>query len=56
MVSCVSLLPPPDDREFLKAARTIYRKFGKYTESMTLSLKLGEAELIQEDFESPVNP
>lgn len=56
MVSCVSLLPPPDDREFLKAARVIYRKFGKWTEAMALSLKLGDAELIQEDFDSPPNP
>lgn len=56
MVSCVSLLPPPDDKEFLKTARDIYRKHGKYTESLTLALKLQDMELIKEDFESPKNP
>ncbi|KAL8283569.1 hypothetical protein RQP46_005672 [Phenoliferia psychrophenolica] len=56
MVSCVNLLAPPDDRDFLKTARTIYRKHAKYTESLTLALKLQDPELIQEDFDSPKNP
>lgn len=56
MVRCVSLLPPPDDREFLKTAREIYRKHGKFTESLTLALKLQDPELIKEDFEAPSNP
>lgn len=56
MVSCVNLLAPPDDREFLKTARTIYRNHAKYTESITLALKLQDPELIKEDFESPKNP
>lgn len=56
MVSCVNLLAPPDDRDFLKTAREIYRKHAKYTESLTLSLKLQDPVLIQEDFDSPKNP
>ncbi|ORY54156.1 armadillo-type protein [Leucosporidium creatinivorum] len=56
MVSCVSLLIPPDDKLFLKTAREIYRKHGKYTESLTLALRLQDSELIKEDFEAPVNP
>jgi 26S proteasome regulatory subunit N1 len=56
MVSCVSLLIPPDDKLFLKTAREIYRKHGKYTESLTLALRLQDQELIKEDFEAPVNP
>lgn len=56
MVSCVNLLVPPDDKEFLKTARLIYRKFGKFTESITLSLRLQDPELIKEDFEAPTNP
>ncbi|SCV69211.1 BQ2448_2231 [Microbotryum intermedium] len=56
MVSCVNLLVSPDDQLFLKTAREIYRKHGKYTESIALSLKLQDMDLIKEDFESPTNP
>ncbi|KDE04534.1 26S proteasome regulatory subunit N1 [Microbotryum lychnidis-dioicae p1A1 Lamole] len=56
MVSCVNLLISPDDQLFLKTAREIYRKHGKYTESIALSLKLQDMDLIKEDFESPTNP
>ncbi|KAI5477625.1 26S proteasome regulatory subunit [Pseudohyphozyma bogoriensis] len=56
MVSCVSLLPPPDDVQFLETAREIYRKHAKYTEALTLSLRLQDKEGIQKDFEAPKNP
>ena len=56
MVSCVSLLVPPDDHDFLKTARQIYRNHGKYTEALTLSLRLQDNDLIKEDFETPTNP
>lgn len=56
MVSCVNLLIPPDDQLFLKTARQIYRNHSKYTESLTLALKMQDMDLIKEDFESPVNP
>lgn len=55
MVSCVSLLIPPDDQRFLKTAREIYRKHQKYTESLTLALRLQDMDLIKEDFEAPEN-
>ncbi|KAK4046358.1 proteasome regulatory particle base subunit [Microbotryomycetes sp. JL201] len=56
MVSCVSLLIPPDDQRFLKTAREIYRKHNKYTEALALSLRLQDMDLIREDFEAPPNP
>ena len=56
MVSCVNLLVPPDDKEFLKTARKIYRKHGKFTESITLALRLQDMDLVKEDFEAPTNP
>lgn len=56
MVSCVNLLVPPDDKEFLKTARQIYRKHGKFTESITLALRLQDMEMVKEDFEAPSNP
>ncbi|GAA5942710.1 proteasome regulatory particle base subunit RPN1 [Sporobolomyces koalae] len=56
MVSCVNLLPPPDDVEFLKTAREIYRKHQRYTEALTLSIRLQDQDAIKEDFEAPVNP
>lgn len=51
MVSCVSLLPPPDDQEFLKAAYAIYRKFNEYTSALLMAIRLDNAELIQETFD-----
>ena len=56
MVSCVSLLPPPDDVEFLKTARVLYRKHQRFTEALTLSIRLQDTEAIKEDFEAPTNP
>lgn len=56
MVSCVNLLVPPDDIEFLRTAHTIYRKFDRYAEAMTLALRIGDRELIRSDFEAPRNP
>lgn len=56
MVSCVNLLPPPDDVDFLRTAREIYRKHQRYTEALTLSIRLQDQEAIKEDFEAPTNP
>lgn len=56
MVSCVNLLVPPDDVEFLRTAHTIYRKFDRYAEALTLALRIGDRELIRSDFEAPPNP
>ncbi|MCO5602882.1 hypothetical protein L7F22_057021 [Adiantum nelumboides] len=56
MVSCVNLLVPPDDVEFLRTAHDIYRKHDRFAEAMTLALRLGDRELIRSDFEAPSNP
>ncbi|GAA6024580.1 hypothetical protein JCM10207_008663 [Rhodosporidiobolus poonsookiae] len=56
MVSTVNYLTPPDDVRVLKAAREIYKKMGRYTEAITLALRLQDPELIKEDFEAPTNP
>lgn len=56
MVSCTNLLVPPDDREVLKTAREIYRSNKRFTESLVLSIRLNDQELIQEDFDAPPNP
>jgi len=50
MMSCVNLLVPPDDREFLKCAREIYRKHERWSQAIVCSLRLGEQDLIKEDF------
>ncbi|KAJ9088939.1 proteasome regulatory particle base subunit [Entomophthora muscae] len=51
MISCVPLLPPPDDKEFLKAAYTLYRKYNEFTSALLMAIRLDNAELIQETFE-----
>lgn len=56
MTSCVNLLVPPDDREFLRCAREIYRKFERYSQAIVCSLRLNDAALVKEDFLTPKNP
>lgn len=54
--SCVNLLAPPDDLDFLKTARAIYRQQGKYAQALNLSIRVGDMELIKEDFEQCPDP
>ncbi|KAK0552854.1 proteasome regulatory particle base subunit [Tilletia horrida] len=56
MVSCVSLLPPPDDVLFVRTAHEIYRKHDRYPEALALALRLNDIELIRADFEAPQSP
>ncbi|GAA98981.1 uncharacterized protein L969DRAFT_89035 [Mixia osmundae IAM 14324] len=53
MVSCVNLLVPPDDRQFLRSARDIYRKQGRWTEALTLAIRLNDRDAIRADFNGP---
>jgi hypothetical protein len=50
--SCVNLLVPPDDVQFLRTAHQIYRHHDRYTEAISLAIRLGDYELIKEDFEA----
>ncbi|KAJ2032970.1 proteasome regulatory particle base subunit [Coemansia sp. S16] len=52
MISCSPLLAPPSDLGFLETARKIYGKFGKPSQCLPLSIRLGQPELIEEDWES----
>jgi len=52
MVSCVNLLVPPDDVAFLRTAHKIYRDQNKYSEAMSLAIRLGDIDMIKEDFEA----
>ncbi|CAG8559320.1 8361_t:CDS:10 [Diversispora eburnea] len=52
MASCVNLLVPPDDFLFLRTAHTIYRQHNKFTEAITLAIRLGDRDLIREDFDA----
>ncbi|KAI0795452.1 armadillo-type protein [Abortiporus biennis] len=56
MVACVNLLPPPDDLAFLRTAHRIYVQHQKFPEALSLSIRLGDKELIKEDFHAPGNP
>lgn len=53
---CVNLLAPPDDLEFLKTARAIYRQQQKYAQALNLSIRVGDMDLIKEDFEQCPDP
>ena len=54
--SDVNLLPPPDDVLFLHTAHTIYIQYHKFTEALSLAIRLGDPELIRGDFNAPANP
>ncbi|KAF8999058.1 armadillo-type protein [Cyathus striatus] len=56
MIRCVSLLPPPDDVSFLRTAHTIYVQHHKFPEALALAIRLGDPDLIREDFNAPGNP
>ncbi|KAH9477972.1 26S proteasome regulatory subunit rpn-1 [Psilocybe cubensis] len=56
MVRCVNLLPPPDDNLFLRTAHAIYVKHHKFPEALSLSIRLGDPDLVREDFNAPANP
>ena len=50
------MLPPPDDVSFLKAAHGIYVQHSKFPEALALAIRLGDPDLIREDFNTPGNP
>lgn len=54
--SCVNLLPPPDDVSFLRTAHNIYAKHNKFPQALSLSIRLGDPDLIRRDFNAPANP
>ncbi|KAI0711277.1 armadillo-type protein [Earliella scabrosa] len=56
MIRCVNLLPPPDDVSFLRTAHRIYAKHHKFPQALSLSIRLGDPELIRADFNAPGNP
>ncbi|KAF9561442.1 26S proteasome regulatory complex, non-ATPase subcomplex, Rpn1 subunit [Agrocybe pediades] len=55
MIRCVSFLVPPDDMVFLRTAHAIYVKHSKFPEALSLSVRIGDPELIREDFNAPAN-
>lgn len=56
MVSCVPLLPPPDDIAFLRTAHSIYVQYSRYPEALALAIRLSDPQLIYTDFHAPADP
>lgn len=56
MLSCVNFLVPPDDTNFLRACREIYRSHSRFSESMMVNIKMGDKAGVKQDFESASNP
>jgi hypothetical protein len=46
---------PPDDVKFLRTAQEIYAKNSRYSEAMSLAIRLGDRDLILRAFEAPPN-
>ncbi|EMD31883.1 hypothetical protein CERSUDRAFT_88471 [Gelatoporia subvermispora B] len=56
MIACVPLLLPPDDIAFLRTAHKIYGQHSKLPQAISLAIRLGDAELIRQDFNAAGNP
>ncbi|KIK97616.1 hypothetical protein PAXRUDRAFT_824776 [Paxillus rubicundulus Ve08.2h10] len=56
MDRCVTLLPPPDDVTFLRTIHKIYLQFSKFPKALSIAIRLNDAELIRQDFDSSGNP
>lgn len=56
LTSCVPFLLPPDDEAFLKTVHELYLKHNKFPEAMQVALRLGDQELIVQDFCNVGNP
>jgi 26S proteasome regulatory subunit N1 len=54
--SCVPLLVPPDDVEFLETAAEVYAKHDRYPEALALAVRLNDQALIQKYYFAPTNP
>jgi 26S proteasome regulatory subunit N1 len=53
----VNLLPlPQDDIAFLRTAHQIYIQYDRLPEALGLAIRLGDRDLIREDFKAPANP
>ncbi|ORY78183.1 26S proteasome regulatory subunit rpn1 [Protomyces lactucae-debilis] len=52
IVSCVSLLAPPDDVAFLRTAHRIYLQQGEYPSAILLAIRLDDHALIQETMDA----
>ncbi|VVT56450.1 uncharacterized protein SAPINGB_P005064 [Magnusiomyces paraingens] len=52
MVSCVPLLPPPDDLAFLNTAYNIYFTHGQLTQALALAIRIDNEELIRAVFDA----
>lgn len=50
--SMVPLLSPPDDKTTLETAHSIYRKYNKLAQAITLAIRLNDLALIKEDFDA----
>jgi 26S proteasome regulatory subunit N1 len=57
MPSCVNLLPlPQDDIAFLRTTHDIFMQYHKFPEALGLAIRLGDKELIRQDFNAAANP
>ncbi|TFK41669.1 armadillo-type protein [Crucibulum laeve] len=56
MIRCVALLAPPDDVLFLRTAHAVYVQHHKFPEALSLAIRLGDPDLVREDFNAPGNP
>lgn len=52
MVSCVPLLPPPDDLAFLHTAYQIYLTHGQLTQALALAIRIDDIDLIDSCFQA----
>ena len=52
----MAFLPPPDDIAFLRTVHELYLAHGKFPEALAIALRMGDQELILQDFKDAGNP
>lgn len=55
MTRCVNFLPPPDDITFLQTVHKIYNQFQKFPEAIALAIRLGDRDMVRDDFNAAAN-
>lgn len=56
LTSCANYVASPDDLKSLRVVHTIYRANGKWTEALTIAIKLNDKEMIAADFTECPDP
>lgn len=56
LTSCANFVAAPEDVKALRVVHTIYQKYEKWPEALTIALKLNDIEVIKNDYNTCPDP